>query len=199
MDEIEHFLSLDWRFAGFVSEFKKVALSPERDRWSDNFFRSVWRFGHYMGQEPMIRSRCYQACVYVTLYDEECADTEGLNQAYEDLRRDWCSTFFDPARGWVSKPYNLNQCERTYGPSHVDDGGGDALNSTLRGERAIGPSHVDDGGGDASQKVSMEDRSSPGSDGDSSRGFANGSESSPDPRANEAARDMVPPAQNLGP
>jgi hypothetical protein len=159
MAEIEHFLSLDWRFRGFAEGFKAVALSPERDKWRNDFFKGIWRLGYYKGDEVMIRSRAYQACVYVSLYDEECADSEGLEQAHEDLGREWSSTFFDPARGkWVSRsivPYDLNQCERTYGPSHVDDGGGDALDSTLRGERTYGPSHVDDGGGDASQSNSM--------------------------------------------
>jgi hypothetical protein len=49
----------------------------------------------------------------------------------------------------------LNQCERTYGPSHVEDGGGDAPDSIrMKSERTYGPSHVEDGGGDAFQMKS---------------------------------------------
>jgi hypothetical protein len=61
-------------------------------------------------------------------------------------------------------PYNLGQCERTSGPSHVVDGGGDALKpDSLSCERTSGPSHVGEGGGDVAQRSSddSEDRSSP--------------------------------------
>jgi hypothetical protein len=49
-----------------------------------------------------------------------------------------------------------NQCRGASCSSHVDDGGGIALDSDsdafyLKCERASGPSHVDDGGGDALQ------------------------------------------------
>jgi hypothetical protein len=161
MAENEHFLKLYWRFSNFVDEFQKVALSPERDTWSDNFFKGVWRFGHCKGEEVMIRSRAYQACVYITLYDEECADSEGLSQAYEDLRRDWSTKYFDPVRGgWVLRPYNLGQCERTNGPSHVEDGGGDALEpAPFCCEKPLGPSRYT---GDATKRGSQDkDRSSP--------------------------------------
>jgi hypothetical protein len=55
-------------------------------------------------------------------------------------------------------------CERSLGPSHVEDGGGDAQKSEnsshLECERSYGPSHVEDGGGDPLQ-VDQVDRSSP--------------------------------------
>jgi hypothetical protein len=50
----------------------------------------------------------------------------------------------------------LIQCERTYGPSHVEEGGGDALDSIrMKSERTYGPSHVEDGGGDALDSIRM--------------------------------------------
>jgi hypothetical protein len=56
------------------------------------------------------------------------------------------------------------ECERSSGPSHVEEGGGDARqsgdSSHLRCERSYGPSHVEDGGGDALQGDQV-DRSSP--------------------------------------
>jgi hypothetical protein len=56
------------------------------------------------------------------------------------------------------------ECERSYGPGHVEDGGGDARqsgnSSHLKCERSYGPSHVEEGGGDALQ-VDQVDRSSP--------------------------------------
>jgi hypothetical protein len=118
----------------------------------------------------MIRSRCYQACVYLSLYDEDCAVEEGLQQEVEELSKVGRSSFFDPTRGWVSKsylPYNLDQCRRTFGPSHVDDGGGIALDpSSLRCEKPLGPSRYT---GDATQRSSEDsqgmDRSSSGTEG----------------------------------
>jgi hypothetical protein len=56
------------------------------------------------------------------------------------------------------------ECERSSGPSHVEEGGGDAQQSEdsshLKCERSYGPSHVEEGGGDALQ-VYQVDRSSP--------------------------------------
>jgi hypothetical protein len=58
----------------------------------------------------------------------------------------------------------LGQCRRASCSSHVEDGGGVALEPKfLKCERTSGPSHVDDGGGDALQgyPISGMDRSSP--------------------------------------
>jgi hypothetical protein len=166
MAEIEHFLKQDWRFAGYVEGLRRVSPGQERDSWLDTFFKSVWRYGHYVDEEVLIRSRVYQACVYTTLYDEDEADSEGLAKELQDVRREAMSSFFDPSRGWVSKslvPYKLGQCERTYGPSHVEDGGGVALEpAPLCCEKPLGPSRDT---GDATQRSSDDDqgmdRSSP--------------------------------------
>jgi hypothetical protein len=57
--------------------------------------------------------------------------------------------------------YSLGQCERTYGPIHVEAGGGDALEpASLCCEKHLGPSRYT---GDATQRSSEQgmDRSSP--------------------------------------
>jgi hypothetical protein len=164
MAEIEHFLNQDWRFKGYVDGLKSVDPGPDRDAWLDKFFKGVYKYGHYKGEEIMIGQRVYQACVYVTLYDEDCADSEGLAKESEDLRKSWKSSFFDPVRGkWVHTSYvpydpkKLGQCERTFGPSHVEYGGGDALEPyPMESERTSVPSHVEEGGGDALQRVSQD-------------------------------------------
>jgi hypothetical protein len=114
----------------------------------------------------MFEERSYQACVYVTLYDEDCADEKGLSEEYERIRNDWKSSHFVPGRGRVHTslvPYELGQCRRASCSSHVVDGGGVALEpDALKCERTSGPSHVVEGGGDALQRISLEmDRSSP--------------------------------------
>jgi hypothetical protein len=134
MAEIEHFLDQDWRFKGFVDGLKRVNPGQERHDWFGIFMKGVYRYGFYKDEKIMIQQRACQACVYITLYDEDSADSEGLPKELEDLRIQWKSKFFDPVRGrWVSRscvpydPKKLGQCERTSGPSHVEEGGGDAL------------------------------------------------------------------------
>jgi hypothetical protein len=92
-----------------------------------------------------------------------------LEEELDRIRNEWKSCQFVPGRRWVHSslvPYDLSQCRRSPCPSHVDEGGGVALDSQfLKGERAYGPSHVVDGGGDALQELSGDmDRSSPGTD-----------------------------------
>jgi hypothetical protein len=81
-------------------------------------------------------------CEFIALHDEEMTDEKGAIEEEEQCRTALCS-------------------------SHVVEGGGVALSSlvphSLKGDRTSGPSHVDDGGGDAVQGISfsMGDRSSP--------------------------------------
>jgi hypothetical protein len=114
MAEIEHFLKQDWRFKGFVQGLECVDPGQERDDWYANFIKGVYRSRHSKDAKIMIDQRAYQACVYITLYDEDCADAKGLSDEYKELCRDWKSSFFDPVRGgWVQTshvPYNLGQC-----------------------------------------------------------------------------------------
>jgi hypothetical protein len=173
MAEIEHFLDQDWRFKGSVDGLKRVQPGQQRHDWFDQFLKGrVYKSGFYKDEKIMIQQRAYQACVYIALYDEDLADAGGLAKEVEDLSVQWKSSIADPVRGWVSCSYvpsepKMGQCERTLGPSHVDDGGGDALESILmKSERTHGPSR---GTGAALQRESQDmDRSSPDIDGPSS-------------------------------
>jgi hypothetical protein len=88
----------------------------------------------------------------------------GAQESQAELNRGWKSCHFVSERGWVHSslyPYNLGQCERTSGPSHVEDGGGVALEpAPLCCEKPLGPSRYT---GDATQRSSDQemDRSSP--------------------------------------
>jgi hypothetical protein len=104
----------------------------------------------------MFNERSWQACYYVTLYDEDDADEQGSREELEWCRKEWVYSSL--------VPYESNQCRRAWCSSHVEVGGGVALDShSLKCERASGPSHVVDGGGDALQGISplSEDGSSP--------------------------------------
>jgi hypothetical protein len=127
MAEIKHFLKQDWRFKGFVQSLERVDPGQERDEWYARFIRDFYSYRYNKDAEIMIDRRAYQACVYIALHDEDCADIKGLSDEFEELRRDRKSSFIDPVRGRVHTsmyPYNLGQCESTSGPNHVEDGGG---------------------------------------------------------------------------
>jgi hypothetical protein len=167
MAEIEPFLKQDWRFRGFVEGLDRVNPGKEREDWLLHFFRGVQQQNRHKGDDVLFKERYRQACVYVTLYDEDRADESGLAKEREPLQNEWSSSHFDRSRGkWVHSSlvqYSLGQCRRASRSSHVEDGGGVALEpDTLKRERTSGPSDVEDGGGDALQRISQEkDRSSP--------------------------------------
>jgi hypothetical protein len=167
--EIRNFLDRDWSFTGLESglcQFKP-GPSPERDAWFLEFFRGAYNGHNFKTDQCLFNERCRLVSQYVALRDEDMMDEEVAVERLVDIKRDWRSSQFVPDRGWVQSslyPYNLGQCERTSGPSHVVDGGGDALEpASLSCKRTFGPSHVEDGGGDAAQRSSeeSEDRSSP--------------------------------------
>jgi hypothetical protein len=112
----------------------------------------------------MSDSRCQAVYEFVALWDEDGRDEGGTMEFQAEQAREWKSCHFDQVRGWVHAslhPYNLGQCERTIGPSHVEDGGGDALEpASLCCEKPLGSSRYT---GDATQRSFDQgmDRSSP--------------------------------------
>jgi hypothetical protein len=93
MAEIEHLLKQDLRFRGFVQGIQRVDPGQERDESYTSFIKGVYRKRPSKDAKIMVDQRAYQACVYVTLYDEDCADTKGLAIEYDDLCRDWKSSW----------------------------------------------------------------------------------------------------------
>jgi hypothetical protein len=168
MAEIRHFLDRGWSFTGLESGLCQFmpGSSPELDAWLLEFFRGVYNGHNFKSDQCLFDERCRLVSQYVALRDEDMLDEEGAVVCLVDIKRDRRSSKFVPDRGWVqssSYSYNLGQCERTSGLSHVVDGGGDALEpASLSCERTSGPSHVEDGGGDAAQRsyCETEDRSS---------------------------------------
>jgi hypothetical protein len=132
VDEIEHFLEKNsLRFGWITNRIREVSPGPERDRMMDELWKWVWRHGYYKDEHPLIRGRSREVCKFIALYDEELSDVVGLRKHEEEqYQKDWSSCHFVPSGGWIHGsliPYSLGQCERTSGPSHVVDGGGDAL------------------------------------------------------------------------
>jgi hypothetical protein len=75
----------------------------------------------------------------ITLKDEDDADEGAIQEELNQQERDWGSRYFDPDRGWVHTsmyPYNVGQCERTSGPSHVVDDGGVAAQRSSGEDRS---------------------------------------------------------------
>jgi hypothetical protein len=166
MLEIEHFLEKDWNFCGLVTGLSCLipGPSPEREAWLTQYFRKVYRHHNFKGDQSLFNSRCRAVCDYIKLWDEERQDEEGASENMADIKRIWGSSHDVPGRGYVYSslyPYNLGQCERTSGPSHVEDGGGDALEpAPMCCENPLGPSPYT---GDATQRSPDQgmDRSSP--------------------------------------
>jgi hypothetical protein len=150
-----------------------VPFPAEREERFLEFFRGAYRDHNFRSDQALFIARCQEVGRYATLYDEDLADEKGAQEETERIRSEWGSSHFDPKRGWVHNSlvqYDLGQCRRASCSSHVEDGGGVALEpDSLKCERAVGPSHVEEGGGDALQRISREmDRSSPDTDGPAS-------------------------------
>jgi hypothetical protein len=134
------------------------------DKWISQYFRKVYRDHDFKRDQSIFDSRCRAVCDFITLWDEDGRDESGTLEFQAEQAREWKSIYFDQVRGWVRSslhPYNLGQCERTFGPSHVEDGGGVALEpASLCCEKPLGPSRYT---GDATQRCSDQgmDRSSP--------------------------------------
>jgi hypothetical protein len=132
----------------------------------EEFWTWVWKYGYYKDEHALIRGRCREVCRFIALYDEKLSDVSGLREEEERCLKLEGSCHYVSNKGWVHSSYvpcDLGQCERTFGPGHVVDGGGDALEPyPMNSERTFGPSHVEDGRGDALQRISQDmDRSSP--------------------------------------
>jgi hypothetical protein len=165
MSEIKHFLNSEFVFKGLEAGLCGFppGPSPDRDKWLDSFFHNLYRFHDFKGDQCLFQARVRTACQFIALWDEDGQDEVGTAEFQAEQARDWKSCHFDPIRGWVQHAYNLGQCERTNGPSHVEDGGGDALEpAPLCCEQPLGPSRYT---GDATQRSSDDDqdmdRSSP--------------------------------------
>jgi hypothetical protein len=170
MEEIEHFLDRDFmHFANFAPGLRRFKPGKERDDWMLSFFQRAYRSHDFKGDESLFNERCYQACHYVTLHDQLQTDSQGTREEKIDYLSHELS--FDLGTGkWVLRPIKSQRTywdqmlrgrsERTYGPRHVEDGGGDASEpSPLRSEKPLGPSRYT---GDAAQRSSQDkDRGSP--------------------------------------
>jgi hypothetical protein len=145
---IEQFLELDFVNFGELAPFlRKYKPSPERSRWLSDFFHKVNLGGN---KSKLYEEQCRQAAQCVLLHDHMVSEF-----GEECLKK--------PRQAYVSKPNSLGQCRRTSGPSHVEDGGGVALEPVpLCCEKPLGPSRYT---GDATQRKSKKvkgmDRSSP--------------------------------------
>jgi hypothetical protein len=131
MEEIEHFLDRDFmHFGNFAPFLRRYKPGKERDDWMLSFFQKAYRNHDFKADEWLFNERCFQASRYVMLHDQLIADTQGRHEEFQEFLSQ--APCFDPGSGnWVLRPFNtrkvqLGRCERTYGPSHVDDGGGDA-------------------------------------------------------------------------
>jgi hypothetical protein len=157
MEEIGYFLKKDPRFYTFPYLIHPTSPGKGREDWLLNFFREVYRHHNFKEDQALFEERCRAAGQYINLMDEDNVDEGVIQEEIKLIDRDYHSSYFDPDRGWVHVsyvPYNVGQCERTSGPSHVVDGGSDALEpDPMKSERTSGPSHVEDGGGDALQRV----------------------------------------------
>jgi hypothetical protein len=127
MDEIEHFLKKDsLKFGWITRRIQEVSPGPERNQLMDEFWTWVWKFCYYKDERALIRGRCREVCRFIALYDEELSDISGIREEEEPCSRLEDSCYYVSNKGWAHSshvPYNLGQCERTSGPSHVVDGG----------------------------------------------------------------------------
>jgi hypothetical protein len=168
MEEIEHFLDRDFmHFGNFAPFLRRFNPGKERDDCMLSFFRKAYRNHDLKGDESLFNVRCFQASRYVVLHDQLIPDTQGRQEESQEFVSQ--APCYDPkSRNWVLRPFNLGRCERTYGPSHVVDGDGDAPEpASSCCEKPLGPSRCT---GDAAQRSSKSgmDRSSPAQ----SSGFA---------------------------
>jgi hypothetical protein len=150
MEEIEHFLDQDRpHFGNFVSSLRSFKPGPDRDEWLAEFFEKVYFRHDFRGDDTFFDERCNSATFYVKLYDQAIADRQGFQEFLEDHSRKEPVYDYDLDKS-VSRPFNLGQCRRTSGPSHVVVGGGVALEPTLLCcEKPLGPSRYT---GDAPQR-----------------------------------------------
>jgi hypothetical protein len=160
MEGIEHFLDRDFmHFGNFAPSLRGFKPGKEIDDWMLSFFQKAYRNHDIRGDASLFNERRFQASRYVMLHDQLIADTQGRHEESQEFIRQ--APCFDPKTGnWVLRPFNLGRCERTSGPSHVEDGGGDAPEpASLCCENPLGPSRYT---GDAAQRSSQDmDRSSP--------------------------------------
>jgi hypothetical protein len=150
MEEIEHFLDQDRpHFSNFVSSLRRFKPGPDRDEWLAEFFEKVYLRHDFRGDDALFDERCNSVTLYVKLHDQAVADRQGFQEFWDDSSRKEPVYDYDLGK-CVSRPFNLGQCRRTSGPSHVVAGGGVALEPTpLCCERPLGPSRYT---GDAPQR-----------------------------------------------
>jgi hypothetical protein len=166
MEEIRLFLHKDFRFIGFTDESMRQVLGRAPDEWLFNWYRNVCQRHDFKGDDVLFIRRCNLMAEYLKIRDIQGSDTASDSAAFCLKMQIDRSRQYDHERGnWVSQSYvpyirKMGQCERTLCPSHVDDGGGDALEPIpMKSERTYGPSR---GTGDALQMESQDmDRSSP--------------------------------------
>jgi hypothetical protein len=150
MEEIEHFLEQDLSsFGNFVPSLRRFKPSPDRDEWLAEFFEKVYLRHDFNGDDTLFDERCRSASLDVKLHDQAVADVQGYQEFWEEYFRKEPVYDYDFDK-CVSRPFNLGQCRRTDGPSHVVAGGGVALEPTpLCCEKPLGPSRYT---GDAPQR-----------------------------------------------
>jgi hypothetical protein len=154
MADIERFLETDSTFADALRE---MGRTPPADRkaqeaWFFRIYQRIYQYRHRYEDECLFEERCRQVARYVQLREEERVDPaarKGLREEFDRLHE---YQSYDERRGvWVHYAYNKGLRKKSDGPI------GELGQYILRGERASGPSHVDDGGGDTSQNSLRED------------------------------------------
>jgi hypothetical protein len=142
MLEIERFLNKDYHFAYLLNDLD-APMPPDKTREDMllELFRKAYRHHNFKEDRCLFDEICRPIGRYIILKKEDEAE-EGFQEELKEFETESSSRYFDYDRGaWVYMsyvPYNLGQCERTSGPSHVEDGGGDAAQRSSRLSRNLG-------------------------------------------------------------
>jgi hypothetical protein len=112
MRDDELYLQSDWRFRGILEQIKFSVPGPDREKLLDEFWAGAYR-NYYLSERDLIGARGRVLAEYIALHDEDNADEEVAMEDLERVRRSWR-------------------------PSHVEDGGGTALQglSSFQGDRS---------------------------------------------------------------
>jgi hypothetical protein len=75
---------------------------------------------YYRSKRGLIRARAKVLSEFIALRDEELRDHKGADKEMERVRRSWRPSHVVDGGG-VDQSSDPLKCERSYGPSHVDD------------------------------------------------------------------------------
>jgi hypothetical protein len=136
MRDDEPHLHSGWRSRGILEQIKFSFPGPDRGNLIDEFWAGAYQ-SYYLSEHDLIRARGRVLAEYIALHDEDNADEKGAMEDWERVRRSWRPNHVVVGRGVDQRSDSLKS-ERSYGPSHVEDGGGDALQglSSFQGDRS---------------------------------------------------------------